>query len=307
MAATASPRVSIIIACYNYGRFLGEAIASTHAQILPATEIIVVDDGSTDETSVVARRFPDVQYLHQENKGVSAARNRGLAESTGDYIVFLDADDRLLPRAIKSGIKCFARNPSSGLVFGAYRDIDADGAILSGTLICRPKRHYYRALCQGNCINFHGSVMYSRLALEFIQGFDENLRVAEDYDVYLRIARTFSIHRHKELVAEYRQHTRSVSQDDNRMLEGTLWVLERERQYLSTRYERVLDRGVSFWIDHYRTSKQIAEAIQHLKQHGLDRTVLGQAPDLMRYAFRTASRKFWGAAELITPMWLLDR
>jgi hypothetical protein len=149
--------------------------------------------------------------------------------------------------------------------------------------------------------------MYSRLALESIQGFDANLRVAEDYDVYLRIARSFPIRRHKELVAEYRQHTRSVSQDRNRMLEGTLWVLERERRYLSTRYQRVLDRGVSFWIDHYRTSKQITEAIQHLKDHGLDRMVLRQAPDLVRYAVRKASRQFWGAAELIAPIWLLDR
>jgi glycosyltransferase involved in cell wall biosynthesis len=307
MTSSLSPRVSIVVACYNYGRFLEEALASIRSQTVRPTEIIVVDDGSTDETPAVAQRHTDVRYVYQPNQGVSAARNRGLAESTGEYVVFLDADDRFLPAAIEAGIACFTKRPDSGLVFGAYRDIAGDGSVMSGKLICRPKRHYYRALCQGNFINMHAAVMYSRGALESIGGFNTSLRAAEDYDVYLRIARTFAICRHEELIAEYRHHKSSASQDNTHMLEGTLWVLERERRYLADKYRRVLDRGVSYWIDHYRTSNQMAEALQHLKHHGFDRAFLRQTPHLVRYAARRVSRQLWGAAELLAPKWLLDR
>jgi glycosyltransferase involved in cell wall biosynthesis len=307
MALSDSPRVSIVIACYNHGRFLGEAIGSILSQTVAPAEIIVVDDGSTDDTAAVAGRYSRVHYLYQSNKGVSAARNRGMAESAGSHIVFLDADDRFLPGALEAGIACFARNPRCGFVFGAYRDIAVDGSVLSGTRTCRRKRDYYRALCQGNFIGMIATVMFSRAALESIQGHNTTLRTAEDYDVYLRIARNYPISHHKELVAEYRHHESSVSRDKAHMLEGSLSVLEQERRYLGTRYQRALDRGVSFWIDHYRTSRQMCETIQLLKHHGLCWPVLRQAPDFARYIGRKATRKLWGAAELVAPEWLLER
>src|ERR687890_856397 len=95
--------VSVVIPCYNQAHFLGEAIESVLAQSYPRFEIIVVDDGSTDDTSKVAARHPGGRYVYQNNQGVSAARNSGLARSEGEYVVFLDADDRLLPEALVAG------------------------------------------------------------------------------------------------------------------------------------------------------------------------------------------------------------
>src|SRR5687768_343766 len=97
-------RVTVVIACYNQAHFLRDALDSALRQTQPAAEILVVDDGSTDDTAVVAARCREARCIRQHNRGVAAARNAGLAVSTGDYIIFLDADDRLLPNAIADGL-----------------------------------------------------------------------------------------------------------------------------------------------------------------------------------------------------------
>ena len=96
------PLVSVVIPCFNQARFLGAAIASALAQTHTPVEVVVVDDGSTDDTAAVTARFPGVRYVRQENAGLSAARNTGLGKSRGAYLAFLDADDVLLPRAAES-------------------------------------------------------------------------------------------------------------------------------------------------------------------------------------------------------------
>ncbi|PYX11479.1 MAG: hypothetical protein DMG84_23855 [Acidobacteria bacterium] len=98
--------VSVIIPCYNQAHFLHEAIESVLAQSYPNFEIIMVNDGSTDSTADVVRRYSPVRYVYQENAGLSSARNTGLKKSRGEYVVFLDADDRLLPEALQVGIDC---------------------------------------------------------------------------------------------------------------------------------------------------------------------------------------------------------
>src|ERR687894_2072239 len=98
--------VTVVIPCYNQAHFLGEAIESVLSQTYPHFEIVVVDDGSTDNTSEVASGYPPdkVRLIRQENKGLSAARNAGLGRSGGEYVVFLDSDDRLLAEALEVGV-----------------------------------------------------------------------------------------------------------------------------------------------------------------------------------------------------------
>src|SRR5690349_24044687 len=103
-----SERVSVVIPCYNQARYLGQAIESVLAQTRPACQIIVVDDGSVDETVQVATRYDFVQCLSQPNQGQGAARNVGLAHVTGNYVVFLDSDDRLLPHAFEIALQQFS-------------------------------------------------------------------------------------------------------------------------------------------------------------------------------------------------------
>src|ERR687889_2943029 len=124
----AVPLVSVVIPCYNQAHFLGEAIESVLAQSYPNFEIIVVDDGSMDDTSEVAGSYPKVRLVRQENQGPSGARNAGLARSEGEYVVCLDADDRLLPEALKTGLKHLEAHPECAFVHGHYRHITVEGA-----------------------------------------------------------------------------------------------------------------------------------------------------------------------------------
>src|SRR5919112_3168501 len=120
--------VSVIIPSYNHAHYLGEAIESVLSQSYRNFEIIVVDDGSTDNTSEVASHYEEVRLVRQENRGLAGARNSGLAEAEGEYLVFLDADDRLLPRALEVNLTELAAHPQCALVAGYQWLIEADGS-----------------------------------------------------------------------------------------------------------------------------------------------------------------------------------
>jgi glycosyltransferase involved in cell wall biosynthesis len=123
--------VAVVIPTYNHSRFLADAIASVERQTVHASEIIVVDDGSTDHPEYVATQFPGVRFIRQDNRGLAAARNTGLMAASSDKVVFLDADDLLAPDAIESGLACFSRHSDAGFVYGAHRMVNAEGAPIS--------------------------------------------------------------------------------------------------------------------------------------------------------------------------------
>ena len=118
--------VSVHITAYNYGRYLAEAIRSCLTQTYQPLEIIVVDDGSTDNSREIAAGFPDVNYVYQENPGLSAAHNNALRHSQGEFIQFLDADDTLSPTKIQRCVEEFHTHPEAGLVYTDYLICTAD-------------------------------------------------------------------------------------------------------------------------------------------------------------------------------------
>ena len=128
--------VTVVVTCHNQGHFLRESIGSILSQTRLPDEILIVDDGSSDNTRDEARRFPEVIYIRQDNSGLAAARNTGLSRSRGDLLVFLDADDRLLPHALEAGLDDFAAHPECAFVFGAFRRIDATGRALADRPPC---------------------------------------------------------------------------------------------------------------------------------------------------------------------------
>src|SRR5215208_7052146 len=119
--------VSVVIPCYNQAHFLGEAIESVLAQSYKDFEIVVVDDGSPDDTSEVASRYEEVRLIRQKNSGLAGARNRGLAEAEGAYVVFLDSDDRLMPEALEVGVRELASHPECAFVCGTLTYISVEG------------------------------------------------------------------------------------------------------------------------------------------------------------------------------------
>jgi glycosyltransferase involved in cell wall biosynthesis len=225
----AAPAACVVIPCYNQGHFLGEAIASALRQTLPPLDVVVVDDGSIDATAEIAGRHPGVRCVRQPNRGLPAARNAGLGVARGEYVVFLDADDRLLPGALQAGAAALAARPDAAFAVGRTRRIDAEGRPLPSPSRPRVDTDHYTSLVRRCWITMPATVTYRRAALMAVGGFDETFRHAEDYELYLRLARRYPIVDHHEEVAEYRQHGDSHSRHAEPMLVATLRVLRAHR------------------------------------------------------------------------------
>ena len=218
------PDVAVVIVTFNQARFLADAITSALSQTQPASEVIVVDDGSTDDPAAVANRFAGLRLIRQDNQGLSTARNTGLRATQAAMIIFLDADDRLMPIAVEAGLACHARSEACAFVYGAHRYISSSGIPTSAARYSEIGEEPYTALLHGNLIGMHATVMYRKDVLANIGGFDVTLPRCEDYAVYLRIAQNFRIASHSTMVAEYRKHGDNVSSNHLEMLHWALKV-----------------------------------------------------------------------------------
>ncbi len=185
------PLVSVIIPNYNYGRYLGQAIDSVLAQSYRPVELLVIDDGSTDGSDEVVRRYGErVRWLRQGRGGVSAARNRGAQESRGGLLAFLDADDRWLPAKLERQVARWLAEPTLGLVHCGVELIDETGRHLSFGLdgvagwVAKDLLLFRRA----TVVTGGSGALVTREAFEAVGGFDPRLSTSADWDFYYRIA-----------------------------------------------------------------------------------------------------------------------
>jgi glycosyltransferase involved in cell wall biosynthesis len=238
------PIVSVVIPCFDQAHFLAEAIESVLAQSFDDLELLVVDDGSLDNSYEVARRYPDVRALRQANRGVAAARNLGLAESRGTFSLFLDADDRLLPHALELGMEALVKRPQIAFAAGMSRDIREDGRLIEGTdrqpLVTQD---HYLHLLEGCFIWSGSSVVYRRAAVEAVGGFNESLDAADDYELYLKLTHRYPVYCHDAVVTEYRRHGSNTTRNAGVVLTSQLEVLKGQRSRLRGRRERAARRA----------------------------------------------------------------
>ena len=224
--------VSIIIPCFNQAPFVADAIESALAQQGAPCEVVLVNDGSTDGSERIAARYRGVRIVHQPNRGLSAARNAGLDAARGDIIVFLDADDCLLPGAAAAAVAAFERRPEAAMVFGRCVLVDRLRQPLA-TNLPRVTADHYRELLRRNYIWMPAMAAFRRGVFDAVGRFDPQVNPSADYDLYLRVARRFPIAAHEGVVAEYRQHGANMSSDPVYMLEHTLRVLRRQRPHIT--------------------------------------------------------------------------
>jgi glycosyltransferase involved in cell wall biosynthesis len=254
MNSAVQPMVSVIIPCYNQGHFLGEAIDSIYRQNYPNCKIVVVDDGSTDKTGEVAASFDGVIYLRQQHQGPSVARNAGFQHSQGAYVVFLDADDRLLPDALHAGADFLDTHQEAVFVYGQYVYIDEDGRRLPGSSPCRPEGDDYSALLRGrNFIVTPTTVMFRRTTLEQVGEFDTSLARCGDYELFLRCARHGLLGRLDRCVAEYRQHATAYSRNNRLNLISGLAIIRSQWPYVKENelYREAYREGLKSWRTHF--------------------------------------------------------
>lgn len=259
------PLISVVIPCYAQARFLSEAIESVARQEYPAHEIIVVDDCSPDAVADVCARYPVLLYRTRERSGVGAARNLGLNYAEGEYVVCLDADDRLLPAALGVGAEVLAGQPDLALTWGARRLIDANGEPIPAVPELTRGLATYEGLLRGNSIGPPVGVMFRRSALAAAGGFASHFSGAEDYEMYLRLVRQSRAFGHGQLIAEYRIHGANMSSNDAMMFQALRTVFDAQEPLIAS--DRKLRRAVAAGRRWARESYDLNRRLLLLKEH----------------------------------------
>ena len=245
------PLISVIIPVYNCVEYLPKALGSVLDQNGVTVEVILVDSSTDNSCAIFSRQSePRVRHVYQEPRGVSSARNLGIQHAQGDYIAFQDADDEWLPEKLLVQVSALQRHPDAGLVFTetmAFRD----GAVVKDTDTM--SGHWLRDWCQANATQVPGcyygeayaqlllhdfmntsSVMVRRTVLEQSGSFDEKFKVGEDYDLWLRIARSHRMIFLDRVYCKYRVRDDGLSGGEDvrglRWLDAHTAVREKHRQ-----------------------------------------------------------------------------
>ena len=229
--------VSIIIPSYNSGRFLRRSLESALAQTYKNIEIIVIDDGSTDDTAEIAQRFGNrVRYHHQENKGLSRARNTALNLAQGSYIQFLDADDTIDSRKVEIQYHFLNEHPDVDVVYSDYEVVDSNGSEIPGeaqrlTLGGFSESYdLFDAFLRAGVFVPHCPLSRTN-AIRDQGGFDDNSRCFEDWDLWLRMLLGGSRFQYLPgTTAKYYKHGSAMTDNGELLHEGRQWLLEKFSQ-----------------------------------------------------------------------------
>ena len=230
--------VSVVIPCHDYGRFVAAAIESALRQSYAEMDVIVVDDGSTDDTPAVAAGYSAVRYVWQPNRGQGEASNRGLKEATGEFVLFLDADDVLEAGAIEGLVRCLEDRPECVFAYGHQQWVDMFGSVIT----TRPERSvrvqtclqgdpYAYMLRTNNPVRAPGAILYRSDAVRSAGAFAGDLGNAQDLDLNLRLVRDHAICCDDRIVLSTRVHATNATRNYGVMLQGAVRAQLRQRSF----------------------------------------------------------------------------
>ena len=232
------PTVSVVIPTYNRATVLDRSIDSVLAQTYTDFELIVVDDGSTDDTRDVIGEFEDerIRYFrHEENEGVSAARNTGIREANGKFIAFQDSDDSWHADKLRKQMQAFEDGSSDvGVVYsGLWRVTDGGRTYVPGSEIQTKEGDIHDALLHGNFVSTQVAVVRTE-CFEKAGGFDESLPYFEDWELWIRLSKQFEFALVDEpLVTAYLQSD-SITNDMEGLVEGRKQLIQKHRDTFDT-------------------------------------------------------------------------
>ncbi len=223
-----SARITALIPTYNSERYIRAAVDSVLTQTYPAHEVIVVDDGSTDRTQEALASYGDrVRYIRQVNAGPPVARNTGLTQATGDWIALLDSDDLWVPEKLELQIDYLQRHPSCGLVYTDMKTFDDAGIIEESVKISRnltlPSGHIFPEMFAETLFQT-SAVLVRKSCIDTVGGFDTDLRMGDDYELFLRISRHYELGYVDKPLVLYRQHaTQGTRTWGKQLQQGVPW------------------------------------------------------------------------------------
>ncbi|MAK48882.1 glycosyltransferase [Marinobacter sp. UBA2498] len=215
VVANENPLVSVITPTFNRSDFLPESIDSVLAQTYQNFQLIIVDDGSTDSTREVVEPYltdQRIKYFYQSNQGQSVARNKGISESSGEFICFLDSDNAWLPNKLDRSLLEFSRFPQSDIVYGDGILIDEKSAEIGKNTMKRYSGRITHHLLKDNFVSMN-TTMTRRKCFDELGSFNESDRVAEDYELWLRFSTRFEFRYIPEFLSYYRVMENQISSD----------------------------------------------------------------------------------------------
>lgn len=218
------PKVSVIIPAYNISKYILDALVSVQEQTFKDFEVLIIDDGSSDETPSIAEDFCKYDrrfsLFQKSNGGLSSARNYGIHRARGQYIALLDGDDIYNKEKLKNHVSCLDSHPDVGVVYSASKAISEDGRPTFFTLSGKPiYPDIFTALLCKNFVGHGSNGIFRRSIIDDIGEFDESLPSSEDLDFWLRIASTkrWRFHREKQILCYYRVRPSGLSFNIERM------------------------------------------------------------------------------------------
>ncbi|OGX08664.1 MAG: hypothetical protein A2Z88_10335 [Omnitrophica WOR_2 bacterium GWA2_47_8] len=257
------PLVSAIIPTFNRAKLVCETIDSVLAQTYPNIEIIVVDDGSSDNTEEVLKKYGNkVRYLKQDNKGNSAARNYGFKVSRGEYIGFLDDDDLWLPSKIEEEVKFLQDHSDLGFVYCGTYLIDLEGKITGQRTIWEEEDATFARLYRGNIIISPSISLIRRDCLKDVGYYDEGLYQSSDYDMWIRLARKYKFVYLDKILAKYRVHEKSLGRNLDRRLKLHVKIFNKPEISGDKTW---LEKRIRIAQEYYDIGRQFYEAGYYLK------------------------------------------
>lgn len=264
--ASAVPIVSIVITYYNQASFIRETVQSAINQSYRHIDVIVVDDGSEQPVMPLLSDLAGPRIFRTENRGCPGARNFGFLQCIGDYLVFLDGDDVLLPDAVDNQLAAIHPRSDAAIAFGAVRLIDASGRAMPSPRLCRPRKNYFLMFMECNPIACPGAAIIRRSFFVSAGTFDATFRVVEDYDLYLRLLSIAPAIRHTHCVALYRQHSANLSKNRQRMFEAVNRALDKVQASgaLSASERRRLRHGRRRWAHVYHPKNTVGYLLSTL-------------------------------------------
>ena len=249
-----SPKVSVIIPAYNAMRFLPQTVESVLQQTLRDFEVLIVDDGSKDDTAkwAAAHSDPRVKLISRPNGGAAAARNTGIANAAGEYVAFLDADDLWRPTKLEKQVARMEADLNVGLVDAWISYIDGDGEAMGKVMTQDLEGDVWAQMVEYNLVRCGSTPLVRRRCFEEVGTFDESFRFSEDWEMWIRITARYQFAVVKEPLVAYRQHENNKHKNYQSLLPTLCGIIEKSFQ-------------------------EVPEAQQHLKGRALGRAHLHTA------------------------------
>ncbi len=298
--------IDVIIPAYNAEKFIIDAIKSVENQMLKPHALFVVDDGSTDNTGKIVQEYKGhcsipLTYIVKENGGPNSARNAGLAQSTAEYVAFLDADDTWAPEKLEHQMSVFGNSqfPNLGMVYGGYDSIKENGEKDAGAHIVPLDKNVrgsaFIPLLAGNKIlGSASSVLIKRSVFDTVGTFDESLHFGEDWDMWLRIAEKYDVDFVNEPLVHVRRHAENQTNALDNVFLGEIDFFNKWTERISGKYQTP-----KRWAD------QIAfHIVIKLGRPAFIRTAFGKlSPEAKKMIFRSTG----GSALLYTFLFCIKK